>query len=58
LLFLSTQPQLPPYVILEIIDWLPYMHVAVSHRRKIALIESVRDSVRKLRRGAAADDEL
>ena len=39
--------KLPNYVMLEIIDWLPYYYFAVSHRRKIALIESVRKSVNK-----------
>lgn len=41
--------RLPPYVLLEIVDWLPFYERVVSHRRKIRLIESVRDSIRKIR---------
>lgn len=40
-------PDLPPYVILEIIDWLPQALV-MTHRKKIDLIYAVKTSIRKL----------
>lgn len=36
--------QLPPYVLLWIIDWLPFYEAAVSHHKKIALIENINNS--------------
>lgn len=41
--------RLPNYVLLEIIDWLPFYCVAVPHLKKIALIESVMRSVYRIR---------
>jgi hypothetical protein len=38
---------LPPYVLLEIIDWLPQFE-KVSHHKKIHLIQSVWNSIRKI----------
>ena len=38
--------ELPPYVLLWIIDWLPH-YGQLSHHKKIALIESVRNSILK-----------
>lgn len=46
---LALLSQLPPYVVLEVLDWLPGME-RQSHVRKIRLIEAVRDSVRRIRR--------
>lgn len=40
--------QLPNYVLLEIVDWFEYWEVAVSHRKKIQLIENVNRSIRKI----------
>lgn len=40
-------PDLPPYVILEVIDWLPQASV-MTHRKKIDLIYAVKASIRKL----------
>ena len=40
--------QLPNYVMLEIIDWLPYYYFAVSHVRKITLIEALRRKIDKV----------
>ena len=40
--------ELPPYVLLWIIDWLPRFDKA-SHHKKIQLITSVRDSIWKLK---------
>jgi hypothetical protein len=37
--------EIPNYVLLEIIDWLPHYYVAVSHLKKIRLIESVNRSI-------------
>ncbi len=37
---------LPPYVLLWIIDWLPIYHL-LSHHKKIYLIENVRNSIWK-----------
>jgi hypothetical protein len=34
--------RLPPYVLLEIVDFLPHWHRMVAHARKIALIVEVR----------------
>ena len=39
---------LPPYVLLWIIDWLPRYDL-LSHHKKIQLIESVVQSIRKLK---------
>jgi hypothetical protein len=41
--------ELPPYVLLWIIDWLPN-YDRLSHHKKIQLIESVRNSIWKIRR--------
>ena len=41
--------ELPPYVLLWIVDWIPFFEHAVSHRKKIHLIESIRDSVWRIR---------
>ena len=41
--------QLPNYVLLEIIDWLPYYEVAVRRLKKITLIENVNRSCHKFR---------
>jgi hypothetical protein len=41
--------ELPHYVMLWIIDWLPNYH-RLSHLKKIRLIESVHTSVRKLKK--------
>jgi len=46
---------LPPYVLLEVLDWLPGMD-RQNHVRKIRLIESVRASIRRVR-GSASDCE-
>lgn len=40
--------QLPPYVILFILDGLPFVEVAVSHVKKIRLIESIVNSIRRI----------
>jgi hypothetical protein len=40
--------ELPPYVLLWIIDWLPN-YDRLSHHKKIHLIESVRASIWKLK---------
>jgi hypothetical protein len=40
--------QIPNYVLLEIIDWLSHYYVAVSHLKKIRLIENVNRSIRNL----------
>lgn len=40
--------QLPPYVLLEIVDWLPHIYL-YPHQYKIALLTSVRASIWKLR---------
>lgn len=42
----------PPYVLLEILDWLPAMHWQ-NHIAKIRLIESVRASMRRVRQKRA-----
>ena len=39
--------ELPPYVLLWIVDWLPRYDL-LSHHKKIHLIESVVRSIRKL----------
>lgn len=39
--------QLPPYVLLEIVDWLPHIEYE-RHFKKISLINSMRDSIRKI----------
>ena len=39
--------RLPAYIILEIFDWLPYMHL-VSHYKKIQLILGVKKSIDKI----------
>jgi hypothetical protein len=43
------QLQLPNYVLLEIIDWLPYYEAAVSHFKKIRLIENVNRSITRIK---------
>ena len=40
--------ELPPYVLLWIVDWLPRYDL-LSHHKKIHLIESVVQSIRKLK---------
>ena len=40
--------ELPPYVLLWIVDWLPRYDL-LSHHKKIHLIESVVTSIRKLK---------
>lgn len=40
--------RIPNYVLLEIIDRIPYYEVAVSHLKKIRLIESVNRSILKI----------
>jgi hypothetical protein len=40
--------ELPPYVLLWIIDWLPNYDL-LSHHKKIHLIESIRNSISKLK---------
>jgi hypothetical protein len=39
---------LPPYVMLHIVDWLPHM-LAVSHYRKITAIIDTGKSIRRVR---------
>lgn len=39
----------PPYVLLEIIDWLPYLYL-YPHRYKIHLLESIRASIVRAKR--------
>lgn len=47
---------LPPYVVLEIVDWLPGMW-AHNHKKKITLIQSVWNAVRRLREKRNSDAE-
>ncbi len=47
---------LPPYVVLEIVDWLPGMW-AHNHQKKITLIQSVWNGVRRIREKRALDAE-
>ena len=39
---------LPPYVLLEIVDWLP-LYEYVEHKKKIDLIVNVQQSIKKLK---------
>ena len=41
---------LPPYVLLWIIDFLPNYYDKLSHHKKIELITSVRDSILKIQK--------
>ena len=38
---------LPPYVLLEIIDWLPF-NIYVEHKKKIDLIVNLKKSISKI----------
>jgi hypothetical protein len=40
--------QLPNYVLLEIIDWLPHWEVAVRRFKKITLIENINRSISRV----------
>lgn len=42
--------QLPPYVLLEIFDWLPLIEKHVSHVKKIHLIEKIAATIRKVKK--------
>ncbi len=48
---------LPPYVLLEIIDWLPNMDYE-KHFKKISLIISMRNSIRKIQEKRIKLDEI
>lgn len=54
---------IPNYVLLEIIDWFPYYEIAVSHSKKIRLIEAVNRSCyeiiqfREMQSAVNSDDE-
>lgn len=48
---------LPPYVLLEIIDWLPNMDYE-KHFKKIRLIISMRDSIKKIQKKRNKLDEI
>jgi hypothetical protein len=47
--------QLPNYVLLEIIDWLPYYEAAISHLKKIRLIEAANRSISRLKGNVCFD---
>ncbi len=49
--------QLPPYVLLEIIDWLPHIEYE-KHFKKISLIISMRNSIRKIQEKRIKLDEI
>jgi hypothetical protein len=49
--------ELPPYVLLWIIDWLPN-YDRLSHHKKIRLIESVRASIWKIKGKFLCFDEI
>jgi hypothetical protein len=49
--------ELPPYVLLWIIDWLPN-YDRLSHHKKIHLIESVRNSIWKIKGNWTAKEQL
>lgn len=49
--------QLPPYVLLEIVDWLPHIEYE-RHFKKINLINSMRDSIRKIQQNRIKLDEI
>lgn len=44
---IAFQLVLPAYVLLEVIDWLPGVHAAVSHVKKIHFIERTHKSIAK-----------